>query len=94
MSKAHNKTYPSGAIVGAAQKIHPLISQKIESLVKEGTTDSRTVQRVLKEYVHEGMKTNLPCETDCSYYPTIADIHNHHHIQIQNSTAVVKNRSV
>ena len=77
ISKAHNKTYPSGAIVGAAQKIHPSISQKIESLVKEGTTDSRTVQRVLKEYVHESMKTNLPCETDRSYYPTIADINNH-----------------
>ena len=75
-SEAH-KTHPTGAIVGAAQKIHPLISQKLESLVKEGTTDPRTVQRVLKEYVHESMKTNLPCETDRSYYPTIADINNH-----------------
>ena len=52
-SEAHNKTHPTGAIAGAAQKIHPLLSQKIESLVKEGTTDPRTVQRVLKEYVHE-----------------------------------------
>ena len=66
MSKAHNKTYPTGAI--PAQKIHPFLSQKIESLVKEGTTDPCTVQRV---YVHESMKTNLPCETDRSYYPTI-----------------------
>ena len=62
-SEAHNKTHPTGAIVGAAQKIHPLISQKIESLVKAGTTDPRTA--------------NLPCETDRSYYPTIADINNH-----------------
>ena len=39
----------TGAIAGAVQKIHPLLSQKIESLVKEGTTDPHTVQRVLKE---------------------------------------------
>ena len=78
-SQAHNKTHPTGAIVGAAQKIHPLISQKNESLVKEGTTDPHTVQRVLKEYVHESMKTNLPCETDRSYYSTIADINNHNY---------------
>ena len=76
-SKVHNKTHPTGAIVGAARKIHPLISQKIESLVKGGTTDPRTVQRVLEEYVHERMKTNLPCETDRSYYPTTVDMNNH-----------------
>ena len=76
-SEAHDKTHSTGAIAGAAQKIHPLISQKIESLVKEGTTDPRTVQRVLKEYIHESMKAHLPCETDRSYYPTIADINNH-----------------
>ena len=76
-SEAHNKTHPTGAIAGAAQKIHPLLSQKIESLVKEGTTNARTVQRVLKEYVHESTRPNLPCETDRSYYPTIADINNH-----------------
>ena len=74
--EAH-KIHPTGAIVGAAQKIHPLISQKIGSLVKEGTTDPRRVHRVFKEYVHESMKTNLPCETDGSYYPTIADINIH-----------------
>ena len=55
------------------------LSQKIESLVKEGTTDPYTVQRVLKENIHESMKTNLPCETDLSYYPTIADINNHNY---------------
>ena len=68
---------PTGAIAGAVQKIHLLLSQKIESLVKEGTTDPCTVQRVLKEYIHESMRPNLPCETDRSYYPTIADINNH-----------------
>ena len=32
-SEVHNKIHPTGAIAGAAQKIHPLLSQKIESLV-------------------------------------------------------------
>ena len=27
-SEAHNKTHPTSAIAGAAQKIHPLLSQK------------------------------------------------------------------
>ena len=38
---------------------------------------TRTLRRVLKEYISESMRTNLPCETDRSYYPTIADINNH-----------------
>ena len=76
-SEVHNETHHTGAVAGATQKIDPLLSQKIESLVKEGTTDPCTVQKVLKEYVHKSMKTNLPCETDCSYYPTTADINNH-----------------
>ena len=76
-SEAYDKTHPTGAIAGATQKVHHLLSKKIENLVKEGTTDPCTVQRVLKEYVYESMKANLPSETDRLYYPTIVDKNNH-----------------
>ena len=75
--EAHEKSHPIGAIVGVAQKMHPTISKKIESLVREGTTDGHTIQRVLKEYVNTTMSDNPPCTTDRAYYPTVIDINNH-----------------
>ena len=75
--EAHEKSHPIGAIVGVAQKMHPTISKKIESLVREGTTDGHTIQRVLKEYVNTTMSDNPPCRTDRAYYPTVTDINNH-----------------
>ena len=35
--EAHEKTHPTGAIAGVAQKMHPVISKKIENLVRKGT---------------------------------------------------------
>ena len=75
--EAHQKSHPTGPIAGVAQRMHPEISKKIESLVREGTTDGHTIQRVLKEYVKTTMKDNLPCEMDRAYYPTITDVNNH-----------------
>ena len=40
--EAHEKSHPTGAIAGVAQKMHPAISIKIESLVREGTVDGHT----------------------------------------------------
>ena len=75
--EAHMKTHPTGAIAGAAQKMNPVISKKIESLVREGTVDGHTIQGVLKEYVNTTMRDNLPCSTDRPYYSTVTDINNH-----------------
>ena len=74
---AHEKSHPIGSIAGVAQKMHPVISKKIESLVREGTTEGHTIQRVLKEYVNTTMSNNPPCKTDRAYYPTVRDINNH-----------------
>lgn len=63
--EAHMKTYPTRAIAGAAQKINPVISKKIESLVREGTVDGYTIQRVLKVYVNTTMKDNPPQYRPC-----------------------------
>lgn len=71
---SHDKTHATGLMAAwSCTEIHQVVLRKIEGLVKEGTTDALTVQRVLKEYVNESMITNLPCETDHSYYSTIAD---------------------
>ena len=51
-SEGHNKTHPIGAIAGAAQKIHPLLSQKIESLVKR-------VQPILAQYREYSRSTSM-----------------------------------
>ncbi len=78
--EAHEKSHPIGAIAGIAQKMHPAISKRIESLVREGTTDGHTIQTILKEYVNTTMSdTPLPppCKTDRVFYPTVTDINNH-----------------
>ena len=41
---------------GMAQHVHPMISQKITLLVREGATDAQEVKRALREYV----KSELP----------------------------------
>lgn len=75
--ESHEKSHPIGAIAGVAQKMHPAISKKIESLVSEGTVDGHTIQKVLKEYVNTTMRDNPPCITDRAYFPTLQDINNH-----------------
>ena len=75
--ESHEKSHPIGAIAGVAQKMHPAISKKIESLVSEGTVDGHTIQKVLKEYVNTTMRDNPPCITDRAYFPMLQDINNH-----------------
>ena len=60
-----------------AQKVHPLISKKIEDLVREGSTDPNEVQRALREYIRGQCSVSKPSLTDRAYYPTTADIRNH-----------------
>ena len=75
--ESHEKSHPTGILCGAAQKVHPLISKKIEDLVREGSTDPNEVQRALREYVRNQCSTPKPSPTDRAYYPTTTDIRNH-----------------
>ena len=75
---SHENFHPTGIISGPAQKVHPMVSKKIEDLVREGAVDANEVQRSLREFVkncsHELSKPSL---TDRAYYPTLNDIRNH-----------------
>ena len=75
--ESHEKSHPTGIECGPAQKVHPLISKKIEDLVREGSTDPNEVQTALREYVRNQCSASKPSPTDQAYYPTTADIHNH-----------------
>jgi len=46
---AHEKSHPIGTLsgVGAAQKVNPIIANKIEEFVKEGMTDPGEIRRVM-----------------------------------------------
>ena len=38
-NEAHEKVHPTGITGGMSQRVHPMISQKIEDLIKEGTVE-------------------------------------------------------
>ena len=75
--ESHEKSHPTGIVSGPAQKVHPLISKKIEDLVREGSTDPNEVQRALREYVRNQCSALKPSPIDRAYYPTTSDIRNH-----------------
>ena len=62
---------------GMAQRVHPIVSRKIELLVREGAANPQEVRRVLREYVKSELKENCPKYTNRSYFPTLEDIRNH-----------------
>ena len=74
---AHEKVHPTKKAGGMSQRVHPIISQKIESLVKEGVIDVQEVKRHLRCYVKSEMKDHEPHESIRAYYPTNTDIQNH-----------------
>ena len=70
-----------------SQRVHPLISKKIEELVKEGITDVNEVKHSLCFFVKTEMKSNPPSESNRAYYPTNTDIRKH--IDAANTTSKV-----
>ena len=46
--ESHEKSHPTAIECGLVQKVHPLISKKIEDLVREGSTDPNKDQRALR----------------------------------------------
>ena len=62
--ESHEKSHPTGIVSGPAQKVHPLISKKIEDLVREGSTDPNEVQRSLRDYVRNQCSALKPSPVD------------------------------
>jgi len=72
--------HPTGHAGIFAQKLHPLVSQKILEIVHSGITDSNEIKRYLKYYVDTIIVKDLdvkPTPGDRTFYPQIEDIRNH-----------------
>ena len=74
---AHKKLHPKGKAEGKPQSVHSIISQKIESLVKEGITDVEEEKQHLRCYVKSEMKDHEPHEGNRAYHLTNTDKQNH-----------------
>ena len=72
-----HKGHKYGEESGMAQRMHPMVSQKITLLVHEGATNPQEVRRALREYVQSEFKENCPSTINRSYFPTLEDIRNH-----------------
>ena len=65
---------------GFAQRIHPLVTQKITELVSSGITDIGEVKRHLHFYVTKTVPKELgihPKPNNRTFHPTTVDIRNH-----------------
>ena len=63
-----------------AQRIHPLVTQKITELVSSGITDTGEVKRHLHFYVTKSVPKELgiyPKPNNRAFHPTTVDIRNH-----------------
>ena len=76
-SESAHTGHKCGMAAGMAQRVHPIISQKITQLVRESATDAQEVKRALREYVKSELKENCPDQLNRSYFPTTEDIRHH-----------------
>jgi len=77
-NEAHQQ-HLTGPIAGMTQKVSPMISEKIEELVKEGYSDVGEVQRYLDQFIKSTCSDHLPDKANRAYFPTAVDIRNHMH---------------
>ena len=78
--EAAHSGHPTGSSGGFAQRIHPLLSEKISELVAAGITETNEVRRSLRFYVTNTLCKELGYQTkqsDRALYPTTTDIRNH-----------------
>ena len=78
---AHTK-HPTDEESGYAQKVHPLIAQKISELVSEGMTEVHEVKKALRQYVHTHFSQQYQCQplpSDRAFHPSLHDLRNHVH---------------
>ena len=72
---AHNGMHLTGKAAGMTQRIDPIVSKYIEDIVRDGTTDVDTVQKLLKSSLQLG--SFPPDKLDRAFNPTKDDIRNH-----------------
>ena len=76
--EAHHSSHSTRGSHVMAQKVNPLIAQKISELVQDGITDTHEVRRVLNHYVRTTLCIeNPPDADDRAYYPVNRDLKNY-----------------
>ena len=72
--------HPTGSAGIFAQKLHPLVSQKILEMVRSGMSDTNEIKRCLKYYIDTVIVKDLDrtlTPGDRAFYPLLEDIRNH-----------------
>jgi len=80
---AHNGIPHTGRAMGMSQRVDPLVSKFVEEIVREGTTDVDTVQKLLKSKIALELKHSSPEGLDRAFNPTKSDIRNHIHFAMR-----------
>ena len=78
---AHTK-HPTDEVSEYAQKVHPVIAQKISEFVSEGMTEVHEVKKALRQYVHTQFSQQYQCQplpSDRAIHPSLYDLRNHVH---------------
>ena len=80
---AHNGVHLTGKAAGMTQRVDPMVSKFIEEIVREGTTDVGTIQKLLKSRISMELKDFPPDALDRAFNPNRDDIRNHIHLAIK-----------
>ena len=80
---AHNGVHLTGKAAGMTQRVDPMVSKFIEEIVREGTTDVDTIQKLLKSRVSLELKDFPSDVLDRAFNPSKDDIRNHIHQAIR-----------
>ena len=86
---AHTK-HPTDEVSGYAQKVHPVIAQKISEFVSEGMKEVHEVKKALRQYVHTQFSQQYQCQplpSDRAFHPSLHDLQNHVHKTKKSSRA-------
>ena len=81
---AHNGVVQhTGRAMGMSLRVDPQVTKFVEEIVRGGTTDVDTVQKLLKSRVALELKHSLPDVLDRAFNPTKDDIRNHIHFAMR-----------
>ena len=78
--EAHHNVHSTKGPMSLAQRIHPVLIQRIHELVAEGVTETNEVKQSLRVYIKHLNTDDIINPNDRSYNPTDKDISNHVYI--------------
>ena len=78
--EAHHDVHSTKGPMSLAQRIHPVLIQRIHELVAKGVTETNEVKRSFRVYVKHLNTDDIINQNDRSYNPTDKDISNHVYI--------------